>query len=122
MNKEGESWTANLRFRESGGIYYIRRGWRRFCLDNRKKVGDLFVFNLVGDGKTTPMLCVCPEEECSELISKHLSRERSVKTNKRSKWVASSSSRRNRFLTITLTRYNFTSSKLVSTVTSDLCF
>ena len=121
INKEGNSWTASLKFRESGGMYYIRRGWRRFCLDNRRKVGDLFVFNLVGDGKTTPMMCVCPEEECSELVSKHLSRgRRSRKTKKRSKWVASSSSRRNRFLTITLTRYNFISSKLVSNVTSDL--
>ncbi|KAF8049701.1 hypothetical protein N665_2142s0004 [Sinapis alba] len=114
VNKEGEPWTASLRFKESGGIYYIRRGWRRFCLDNRRKVGDLFVFNLVGDGKTTPMICVCPEEVCSELMSKHLSRKRrGEKTKKRSKWVASSSSRRNRFLTITLTRYNFISSKLI---------
>ncbi|KAJ0247414.1 B3 domain-containing protein REM6 [Hirschfeldia incana] len=114
VNKEGESWTASLRFRESGGMYYIRRGWRRFCRDNRRKVGDLFVFNLIGDGKVTPMLCVCPEEECSELISKHLSRVRRIeKTKKRSKWVASSSSRRNRFLTITLTRYNIISSKLI---------
>uniref|UniRef100_M4D176 TF-B3 domain-containing protein n=1 Tax=Brassica campestris TaxID=3711 RepID=M4D176_BRACM len=114
VNKEGNSWTASLKFRESGGMYYIRRGWRRFCLDNRRKVGDLFVFNLVGDGKTTPMMCVCPEEECSELVSKHLSRgRRSRKTKKRSKWVASSSSRRNRFLTITLTRYNFISSKFI---------
>lgn len=114
VNKEGNSWTASLKFRESGGMYYIRRGWRRFCLDNRRKVGDLFVFNLVGDRKTTPMMCVCPEEECSELMSKHLSRgRRSRKTKKRSKWVASSSSRRNRFLTITLTRYNFISSKLI---------
>ncbi|KAH0894807.1 hypothetical protein HID58_057236, partial [Brassica napus] len=114
VNKEGNSWTASLKLRESGGMYYIRRGWRRFCLDNRRKVGDLFVFNLVGDGKTTPMMCVCPEEDCSELMSKHLSRgRRSRKTKKRSKWVASSSSRRNRFLTITLTRYNFISSKLI---------
>ncbi|XP_033133154.1 B3 domain-containing protein REM7-like [Brassica rapa] len=77
VNKEGNSWTANLRFSESGGMYYITRGWRKFCRDNRCDIGDLFVFNLVGDGKSTPLLCVCPEsKECSELLSKHLSRKR----------------------------------------------
>ncbi|KAG5400427.1 hypothetical protein IGI04_015034, partial [Brassica rapa subsp. trilocularis] len=77
VNKEGNSWTASLRFSESGGMYYITRGWGKFCRDNRCGIGDLFVFNLVGDGKTTPLLCVCPEsKECSELLSKHLSRKR----------------------------------------------
>ena len=104
VNKEGTSWTVSLRFRESSGSYYIRGGWRRLCRDNRHKVGDLMVFNLVGDGKTSPMICTCPEEECSELVRK---------AKRRSKWVASSSSRRNRFVTISLTRYNFRSSKLV---------
>ncbi|KAH0943076.1 hypothetical protein HID58_002713 [Brassica napus] len=60
VNKEGNSWTASLRFSESGGMYYITRGWGKFC-----------------HGKTTPLLCVCPEsKECSELLSKHLSRKR----------------------------------------------
>ncbi|WZZ76553.1 hypothetical protein YC2023_087923 [Brassica napus] len=104
VNKEGNSWTVSLRFRESSGSYYIRGGWRRFCRDNRRKIGDLMVFNLVGDGKTSPMICICPEEECSELVRK---------AKRRSKWVASSSSRRNRFVTISLTRYNFRSSKLI---------
>ncbi|XP_033143854.1 B3 domain-containing protein REM10 isoform X3 [Brassica rapa] len=104
VNKEGNSWTVSLKFRESSGSYYIRGGWRRFCRDNRRKIGDLMVFNLVGDGKTSPMICICPEEECSELVRK---------TKRRSKWVASSSSRRNRFVTISLTRYNFRSSKLI---------
>ncbi|XP_048635077.1 B3 domain-containing protein REM9-like [Brassica napus] len=77
VNKEGNSWTASLRFSESGGMYYITRGWGKFCRDNRCDIGDLFVFNLVGDGKTTPLLCVCPESKvCSELLSKHLSRKR----------------------------------------------
>ncbi|KAG2261689.1 hypothetical protein Bca52824_068768 [Brassica carinata] len=57
VHKEGNSWTVSLRFSESGGMYYITRGWRKFCLDNRCEIGDLFVFNLVGDGKTTPLLC-----------------------------------------------------------------
>ncbi|KAF2549992.1 hypothetical protein F2Q68_00037703 [Brassica cretica] len=104
VNKEGNSWTVSLRFRESSGSYYIRGGWRRFCRDNRRKIGDLMVFNLVGDGKTSPMICICPEEECSELVRK---------AKRRSKWVASSSSRRNRFVTISLIRYNFRSSKLI---------
>ena len=76
VNKEGNSWTASLRFSESDDMYYIRRGWRKFCLDNRCLIGDLFVFNVVGDGKTTPLMCVCPErKECSELLIKHLSRK-----------------------------------------------
>ncbi|KAG2310561.1 hypothetical protein Bca52824_022118 [Brassica carinata] len=77
VNKEENSWTVSLRFSESGGMYYITRGWRKLCLDNRCDIGDLFVFNLVGDGKTTPLLCVSKESKnCSELLSKHLSRKR----------------------------------------------
>ena len=76
VNKEGNSWNVSLRFSESGSMYYIRRGWRKLCLDNRCDIGDLFVFNLVGDGKTTPLMCVCPErKECSEILSKYLSRK-----------------------------------------------
>lgn len=111
VNKDGNSWTVSLRFRESSGIYYIRGGWRRFCRDNRLKVGDPMMFNLVGDGKTSPMICVCPEEECSELMSKYMRANK--KTKRRPTWVASSSSRENRFVTIYLTRYNFRTSKLV---------
>ncbi|WZZ83211.1 hypothetical protein YC2023_103783 [Brassica napus] len=75
VNKEGNSWNVSLRFSESGGKYYITRGWRKFCLDNNCKIGDLFVFNVVGDEKTTPLMCVCPErKECSEILSKYLSR------------------------------------------------
>ena len=76
VNKEGNSWTVSLRFSESGGMYYITRGWRKLCLDNRCEIGDIFVFNVVGDGKTTLLMCVCPErKKCSELLSKHLSRK-----------------------------------------------
>lgn len=117
VNKEGKSWTLNLKFRESDGSYYIRGGWRSFCRENRRKVGDLIPFNLVGDGKTTPMICICPEEECSELISEYMSTERGKKkTEKRRRWVVSSSSRQNRFVTIMLTRYNIKNSKLVSKI------
>ncbi|WZZ09035.1 hypothetical protein YC2023_094956 [Brassica napus] len=75
VNKEGKSWTARFGFSESDGAYYISRGWRKFCRDNRCTNGDLFVFNVVGDGTTTPLLCVCPErKECTELLIKHFSR------------------------------------------------
>ncbi|KAG5379052.1 hypothetical protein IGI04_026894 [Brassica rapa subsp. trilocularis] len=74
-------------------------GWGKFCRDNRCDIGDLFVFNLVGDGKTTPLLCVCPEsKECSELLSKHLSRKRGD--------IASSSQFRLKFLCFS-TLYSF---------------
>ncbi|KAG5416464.1 hypothetical protein IGI04_004031 [Brassica rapa subsp. trilocularis] len=75
VNKEGKSWTVRFGFSESDGAYYISRGWRKFCRDNRCTNGDLFVFNVVGDGTTTPLLCVCPErKECTELLIKHFSR------------------------------------------------
>ncbi|WZZ37133.1 hypothetical protein YC2023_020534 [Brassica napus] len=57
-NKEGKSWTASFGFSESDGAYYISRGWRKFCRDYRCTNGALFVFNVVGDGTTTPLLCV----------------------------------------------------------------
>lgn len=111
VNKEGHSWTLKLKFRKLEGSYYMRGGWKRFCRENRQKVGDLITFNLVGDGKSTPMLCICPEEVCSELMC--IAREKK-KTEKRRKWVASSSSRQNRFVTLSLTSYNIKNSKLVS--------
>ncbi|KAH0932626.1 hypothetical protein HID58_009743 [Brassica napus] len=71
----GKVRTARFGFSESDGAYYISRGWRKFCRDNRCTNGDLFVFNVVGDGTTTPLLCVCPErKECTELLIKHFSR------------------------------------------------
>ncbi|XP_022548748.1 B3 domain-containing protein REM2-like [Brassica napus] len=75
VNKEGKSWTARFGFSESDGAYYISRGWRKFCRDNRCTNGALFVFNVVGDGTTTPLLYVCPErKECTELLINHFSR------------------------------------------------
>ncbi|KAH0860093.1 hypothetical protein HID58_088354, partial [Brassica napus] len=75
VNKEGNSWNVSLQFSESAGKYYITRGWRKLCLDNRCEIRDLFAFNVVGDGKTTPLMCVCPErKECSEILSKYLTR------------------------------------------------
>ncbi|KAL0813301.1 hypothetical protein Bca101_069744 [Brassica carinata] len=75
QNKEGKSWTESFGFSESDGAYYISRGWRKLCRDNRCTNGALFVFNVVGDGTTTPLLCVCPErKECTELLINHFSR------------------------------------------------
>uniref|UniRef100_M4ENB7 TF-B3 domain-containing protein n=1 Tax=Brassica campestris TaxID=3711 RepID=M4ENB7_BRACM len=75
VNKEGKSWTARFGFSESDGAYYISRGWRKFCHDNRCTNGALLVFNVVGDGTTTPLLCVCPErKECTDLLINHFSR------------------------------------------------
>ncbi|CAG7860791.1 unnamed protein product [Brassica rapa] len=75
VNKEGNSWTASLRYSEADDMFYIRKGWRKFCEESICTIGDLFVFNVVGDGNTTPLMCVCPErKECSELLIKHLSR------------------------------------------------
>ncbi|KAG2309958.1 hypothetical protein Bca52824_021515 [Brassica carinata] len=68
VNKEDKSWTVSFAFSESGSKYYISRGWRKWCVDNSCDIGDLFGFNLVGDGKSPPLLCVCPEsKECAEL-------------------------------------------------------
>lgn len=115
VNEDGKSWTLNLSFEESDKSFHMRGGWRRFCRENRLKVGDSVMFNLVGDGKTTPMICICPpKEECSELMSRE--RGRSKKTKRRPSWVASSSSRQNRFVTVILTRYSIQNSKLVSNI------
>ncbi|CAD5329660.1 unnamed protein product [Arabidopsis thaliana] len=109
VNKEGNSWTLKLRFREPEGIYYIRGGWRRFCHENRHKEGDIIPFNLVEDGKSIPMLCICPQEVCSKLMSRARGKK---KMKKRRIWVASSSSRQNRFVTLSLTSYNIKHSKM----------
>ncbi|KAG2273276.1 hypothetical protein Bca52824_067831 [Brassica carinata] len=71
--KRGNSWTASLRFSESTTCTTSKR-LEKLRLDNEIVIGDLFVFNVVGDDKTTPLMCVCPErKECSELLTKHLS-------------------------------------------------
>ncbi|RID58195.1 hypothetical protein BRARA_F01505 [Brassica rapa] len=75
VNKEGNSWTGSLRYSEADDMYYIRKGWKKFCEENNCNIGDLFVFNVVRDRNTTPLMCVCPErKECAELLIKHLSR------------------------------------------------
>ncbi|WZY85739.1 hypothetical protein YC2023_032123 [Brassica napus] len=64
VNIEGKAWNVSMRFNESGGFYYIK-GWRKFCAENKCHIGDSFVFNVVGDGNTLPLMCVCsPSKEC----------------------------------------------------------
>ncbi|XP_020885718.1 B3 domain-containing protein REM10 isoform X2 [Arabidopsis lyrata subsp. lyrata] len=60
MNEEGESWKIDLR-REtySHGRFYMRRGWRSFCIANGKKPGDSFAFKLV-ENEETPVLQLFP--------------------------------------------------------------
>ncbi|EOA16762.1 hypothetical protein CARUB_v10004975mg [Capsella rubella] len=109
VNEEGKSWTLNLRFRESEGSYYMRGGWTRFCRENRQKEGDMITFNLVGDGESIPLLCICPEEVCSELMSKAKEKKKLVK---RRRWEVSPSPGRNSYVTISLTAYNIKNSKI----------
>ncbi|KAG2321519.1 hypothetical protein Bca52824_014732 [Brassica carinata] len=65
VNKEENSWTVSLRFSKSDGMYYIERGWKKFSLDNRCDIGDLLVFNLVGDGKLLHCRVYVPKERVS---------------------------------------------------------
>lgn len=60
MNEEGESWKIDLR-REAYnyGRFYMRRGWRSFCIANGKKPGDVFAFKLVKN-EETPMIQLFP--------------------------------------------------------------
>ncbi|CAD5319411.1 unnamed protein product [Arabidopsis thaliana] len=60
MNEEGESWKIDLR-REAYnyGRFYMRRGWRSFCIANGKKPGDVFAFRLVKN-EETPVIQLFP--------------------------------------------------------------
>ncbi|KAG2323743.1 hypothetical protein Bca52824_006471 [Brassica carinata] len=69
VNINGKPWTVALRFSESRGVYYIK-GWRKFCHDNKCRIGDLFAINVVGDGMSSPLLCVyAPTKEILEILS-----------------------------------------------------
>ncbi|KAG2318953.1 hypothetical protein Bca52824_012166 [Brassica carinata] len=69
VNIDGKLWTVALRFSESGGFYYIK-WWRKFCHDNKCRIGDLFAINVVGDGMSSPLLCVyAPTKEILEILS-----------------------------------------------------
>ncbi|KAG7567585.1 DNA-binding pseudobarrel domain superfamily [Arabidopsis thaliana x Arabidopsis arenosa] len=59
MNEEGESWTIDVKHEAHSGRFLMIRGWRRFCVANGKKPGDLFEFKLV-QNEETPVLQLVP--------------------------------------------------------------
>ncbi|CAF1704007.1 unnamed protein product [Brassica oleracea] len=103
MNEDGKPWTLFLKYYDTSGHVYIRRGWRSFCQANRKRAKDVLTFKLVKTG-TKPVLQF---------------RAYSV-YNRRSS--SSSSISQDRFVTLTLRPYNLKNSKLVSIHQSFLTF
>ena len=69
VNLDGDAWPVSLCFSEAGAFYYIRGGWRKFCADNKSRFGDIFCFNVVGDGITPPLMCVFAPTKVSNLDS-----------------------------------------------------
>lgn len=47
MNEKGELWMIDLRYELYLGWFFIRSGWRSFCVVNGKKLGDMFNFKLI---------------------------------------------------------------------------
>lgn len=95
LNEYEKPWTASLIYYKTTGDVYIRTGWRRFCRENRKRVNGLLTFKLVQAG-TKPVLQLCSSMHNRDCLR------------------ASSSRSQERFLTLTLTPYSLTKSKLVS--------
>ncbi|CAN6818789.1 unnamed protein product [Brassica oleracea var. botrytis] len=93
MNEDGKPWTLFLKYYDTSGHVYIRRGWRSFYQANRKRAKDVLTFKLVKTG-TKPVLQL---------------RAYSV-YNRRSS--SSSSISQDRFVTLTLRPYNLKNSKL----------
>ncbi|XP_013584440.1 PREDICTED: B3 domain-containing protein REM10-like isoform X2 [Brassica oleracea var. oleracea] len=89
LNEYGKPWTALLSYYKKTGDVYLRRGWRNFCHENQKRANDLLTFKLVQEG-TKPVL-----QLCSSMYNR-----------------GSSSTSEDRFLTLTLTHYNFKKCKL----------
>uniref|UniRef100_A0AB38Z7F1 B3 domain-containing protein n=1 Tax=Paeonia suffruticosa TaxID=45171 RepID=A0AB38Z7F1_PAESU len=55
MDEKQELWPVRVRMKKSDKRVYIGKGWRNFCIANRIKSGDSFIFELIKKGKT-PML------------------------------------------------------------------
>ncbi|KAF2549350.1 hypothetical protein F2Q70_00023646 [Brassica cretica] len=89
LNEYGKPWTALLSYYKKTGDVYLRRSWRNFCHENQKRANDLLTFKLVQEG-TKPVL-----QLCSSMYNR-----------------GSSSTSEDRFLTLTLTHYNFRKCKL----------
>nr|VDD13099.1 unnamed protein product [Brassica oleracea] len=59
MNEEGESWKIGLTYESCRGRFYMNRGWRSFCVANKKKPEDMFKFKLV-QNEETPVIQLLP--------------------------------------------------------------
>ncbi|VVB08862.1 unnamed protein product [Arabis nemorensis] len=132
MNEKGKSWTLVLKQKKLHPVTYIRGGWRNFCHANKLRAGNFYTFKLIQRGRTL-VLRFSPtepeeEEENSEanevesLSSEPESDEESSQDERssqekekrgRSIWKPSSSPSQNRFVTVTVTPYNFRISRLV---------
>ncbi|KAJ0263776.1 B3 DNA binding domain-containing protein [Hirschfeldia incana] len=86
LNEHGKQWTALLSYYKTKEDVYLRRGWRNFCHENQKRSNCVLTFKLVQAG-TKPVLKLCSSMYNRDCI-------------------------RGRFLTLTLTHYNFKRSKL----------
>ncbi|EOA27328.1 hypothetical protein CARUB_v10023444mg, partial [Capsella rubella] len=125
MNEKGRSWTVDLRGKSSCGSAYIKRGWRSFCHANGLSAGSFFTFRLIQRGRTlvlrlfpketeeeeVEVVCLSTEEESDKERSQDDSQECSKRKEKKIS-KASSSGSQNRFVTLTLTRYNVSLSRL----------
>ncbi|XP_010429462.1 PREDICTED: B3 domain-containing protein REM14-like [Camelina sativa] len=112
MNEKGRSWTVDLRCKRSCGIAYIKRGWRNFCHANELRAGSFFTFKLIIQRGRTLVLRLSPkepieEQKCSEANEESSQNEKSSLIRK-----ASSLASQNRYVTVTLTRYNVSFSRL----------
>ncbi|KAG7567623.1 B3 DNA binding domain [Arabidopsis thaliana x Arabidopsis arenosa] len=130
MNEKGRSWALDLKRKNSCGTTYIKRGWRSFCRANGLRAGSSYTFKLIQNGRTLVLRLVPkePEEEEKanvESLSTEPSDEESSQDEKSSQECsktmekksiliqkASSSASQSRFVTVTLTLYNVTLSRL----------
>ncbi|KAJ4902942.1 putative B3 domain-containing protein REM15 [Raphanus sativus] len=119
MNDKGGTWKLKLKRKRSCGTMYITRGWRSFCSANGLRAGTSFTFKLIKRGGTLALRLTPKErEDCSseaneveslstEPESDEESSQDVEKIKKhRSTWKASSSQSQNRFVTLTLRRFN----------------
>ncbi|XP_065849811.1 putative B3 domain-containing protein REM15 [Euphorbia lathyris] len=58
IDREGRSWPANLRYRDSDDQAYISGGWNEFRVANDLNPGDTFVFEFIKKGER-PALKMC---------------------------------------------------------------
>ncbi|CAH8263420.1 unnamed protein product [Arabidopsis lyrata] len=131
MNEKGRSWALDLKRKNSCGTTYIKRGWRSFCRANGLRAGSFYTFKLIQNERTLVLRLVPkePEEEEEkanvESLSTEPSDEESSQDEKSSQECsktmekksiliqkASSSASQSRFVTVTLTLYNVSLSRL----------